>query len=56
MGGTTSFQALPARVSKADAKAVSGALFDPEVFAKHQGEDGRIAKEVVLSLARLYEM
>ena len=52
MGATASVQALPARVSKAGAKAVAGALFDSEAFAQQQGEDGLVAKSVVLGIAQ----
>ena len=56
MGGSASVQALPQRVSKADAKAVSGALFDPEAFATYMEDGGCVSKGDVLRYAAQHEI
>ena len=56
MGGSASVQALDQRVSKAEAKAVAGSLFDADTFAKHAGEDNLITKRVLLKIAKEREI
>ena len=56
MGNISSVQVLPARVSKAGAKAVAGALFDSDAFAQHQDEDGLVDKAVFIRIAQEREI